>query len=313
MRLATLRTGWGPRLALHRQGPSGPEWVDAALAGAMVLGQPDFPTSLQVLLRRDGCALEGARTLLAALGSDPLPKEVPSWPEAGAPYDAPVPAPGAFLDFYAFEEHVRNARARRGLEVPPEWYEAPVYYRSNPRGLLGHGAEVWFPAGEEMMDYELELAAILGAPLENPTPAQAEAAIAGYALLNDWSARATQRKIMAVGLGPNKGKDFATSVGPWLVTPDELGDPKALILEARVNGETWSKGPFGAIRWSFGEMIAYAAEGVRFEAGDLFGSGTLGNGCGLEQGRFLKAGDRVELDGGPALGVLAGTVRQKGK
>ncbi len=313
MRLATLRTGWGPRLALHRQGPSGPEWADAALAGAMVLGQPDFPASLMSLLRRDGCALQGARTLLTALGSDPLPKEVPSWPEAGAPYDAPVPAPGAFLDFYAFEEHVRNARARRGLEVPREWYDAPVYYRSNPRGLVGNGAEVWFPAGEEMMDYELELAAVLGSPLESPTPSQAEAAIAGYALLNDWSARGAQRKVMAVGLGPNKGKDFATSLGPWLVTPDELGDPRALTLEARVNGEVRSRGSFGDIRWGFGEMIAYAAEGVRFEAGDLFGSGTLGNGCGLEQGRFLAVGDRVELDGGPVLGVLAGTVRQREK
>lgn len=312
MRLATLRTSWGQRLALCRRGPDGEEWVDAAIGAALLLGDPDCPSSLKGLLRREGPTMDSMRRLLAGLGEAPAPKELPVWKAAQAAFDPPVPDAGAFLDFYAFEEHVRAARARRGLEVPPEWYEGPAYYRSNPRSFLGHGAEVPFPPGETLMDFELELAAVLGRPLVSPAPEEAEAAVAGYCLLNDWSARAVQRKVMAVGLGPSKGKDFATSLGPWLVTPDELGPLSDLVLEARVNAETWSRSPFAKIRWGFGEMIAYAGEGVRFEAGDVFGSGTLGGGCGLELGKFLEAGDRVELVGGPALGVLAGTVRRKG-
>jgi fumarylacetoacetate (FAA) hydrolase len=311
MRLATLRTSWGPRLALHRRGPEGEEWVDAAIGAALLLSDPGCPSSLQGLLEKEGCALGSMRRLAQSLGSAPAPKELPVWRAAEAVFDPPVLAPGAFLDFYAFEEHVKNARARRGLEVPPEWYEAPAYYRSNARAFLGHRAVVDFPPGESMMDFELELAAVLGRPLRSPAPNEAQSAIAGYCLLNDWSARAIQRKVMAVGLGPNKGKDFATSLGPWLVTPEELGPPGELVLKARVNGETWCTSPFSKIRWSFGEMIAFAGEGVRFEPGDVFGSGTLGGGCGLELGRFLKDGDVVELDGGPALGVLAGTVRQE--
>jgi 2-keto-4-pentenoate hydratase/2-oxohepta-3-ene-1,7-dioic acid hydratase in catechol pathway len=117
---------------------------------------------------------------------------------------------------------------------------------------------------------------------------------------------------MKVGLGPCKGKDFATSLGPWLVTPDELGDPRELELVARVNGEEWSRGRVGEMRWCWGELLAFAGDGVRFEPGDVFGSGTVGGGCGLEQDRFLSPGDLVELDGGDPLGVLDGVVRQAG-
>lgn len=311
MKLATLGTAWGPRLALGRTGPTGLEWVDAALGAAALLGDGDCPSALKTLFQREGCALPTARRLLEALGDGPPPRDVPVWPAASASYLPPVLEVGSFLDFYAFEQHVKNARARRGLDVPAEWYDQPVYYRSNQRAFLGSGAEVHFPDGEAMMDYELELAAVLGAPLESPSAGEVQAAIAGYCLLNDWSARAVQRKVMAVGLGPSKGKDFATSLGPWLVTPDELGDLPELVLKARVNGEAWSEGRIGAMRWTFGELIAFAGEGVRFEPGDVFGSGTVGGGCGLELGRFLEAGDVVELDGGAALGVLTGTVRQK--
>lgn len=311
MRLATLLIPGGRRTALWHEDRSSPCWVDLAMASANLLGRASCPETLEGLLREEGPGLATPRSLLGALAAEGVPRGVDVWRDDGARFAPPVSDPGAFLDFYAFEEHVKNARARRGLEVPPEWYEAPVYYRSNPRAFLGHGSEAWFPAGEAMMDYELELAAVLGQTIEDPTPAQARAAVAGYTLLNDWSARSLQRRAMAVGLGPNKGKDFATSLGPWLVTPDELGPLEELTLEARVNGEVWSRGRFGAIRWDWGELLASAGEGVRFEAGDVFGSGTLGGGCGLEQGRFLKAGDRVELDGGKALGVLAGTVRQR--
>jgi len=309
MRLATVAPAGGPRAALWWPGQGG-RWVDLAAAGA-ALGEEGLPSSIVELLRRDGPELATARRILAALGDGPLPGGVPWWPAGGVRLAPPVPEPGVLIDFYAFEEHVRRARARRGLEIVPEWYRYPAYYRQNQRSLLGDGAEVWFPAGEDRMDYELELAAVLGAPLESPTPAEAEAAIAGYTLFCDWSARSIQAEVMKIGLGPAKGKDFASSLGPFLVTPDEAGDLAALTLRARVNGEPWSEGSPGAMRWSWGEMIAFAGEGVRFEPGDVFGSGTVGGGCGLEQDRYLAPGNVVELDGGDTLGVLSGTVRQR--
>lgn len=311
MRLATVVTRQGLRAAVRCRLPEGERWVDMAEGLARLLGEPGWPAGIRALLERDGPRLERVRAVAAAVERAGHTAGAPSWSFPGARLAPPVPDPGALLDFYAFEQHVRTARARRGLDMVPEWYDYPVYYRSNQRALLGPGAEVPFPAGETRMDFELELAAVLGAPLESPTPDEAEAAIAGFALLNDWSARAIQAEVMKVGLGPAKGKDFATSLGPWLVTPDELGDLDDLELEARVNGEVWSRGRVGSMNWTWGELIAFAGEGVRFEPGDLFGSGTVGGGCGLELGRFLSPGDVVELDGGEKLGVLTGTVRQQ--
>ena len=310
MRLATVRSGEGLRAAVLWETAGATLWVDVADAAATT-GDQGCPISLKGLLRRDGAALETARRVLEALeASGPAPG-VRTWSAANVTLGPPIPDPGAFLDFYTFEEHVRRARARRGLDMVPEWYRYPVYYRSNQRAFLGPGEDVWFPAGETRMDYELELAAVLGSPVENVDAASAEGAIAGFTLLNDWSARSIQRETMKIGLGPNKGKDFATSLGPWLVTADEVGDPGRAVLQARVNGEVWSHCEAGRMHWRWGEMLAYAAEGVRFEPGDVFGSGTVGGGCGLELGRFLSPGDRVELDGGVLFGVLAATVRQR--
>ena len=311
MRLATVRAARGGlRAAVLCHCDDGDAWVDVADAAAVLLGEPDCPSSLRELLRDDGVGLATPRRVVAGLAGEPVPEEVASWPFDGALLAAPIPDPGAFLDFYAFEEHVRRARARRGLDIVPEWFRYPVYYRSNQRAMLGPGVEIWFPAGEERCDFELELAAVLGTAIESPTPDAAEAAIAGYCLLNDWSARGIQAKVMKVGLGPSSGKDFASSIGPWMVTPDELGELAKLVLEARVNGSVWGRGRVGDMHWRWGEMLAFAANGVRFEPGDVFGSGTVGGGCGLELDRYLRSGDVVELDGGEALGVLAGTVRQ---
>jgi 2-keto-4-pentenoate hydratase/2-oxohepta-3-ene-1,7-dioic acid hydratase in catechol pathway len=312
MRLATVHSSRGLRAAAWCRVHDGDVWLDLAEAAAHLLDVPDFPFELREVLRLDGPGLSTVRQIVVELEGGEPPVEIATWPGRGARLTAPIPSPGAFLDFYAFEEHVRGARARRGLDIVPEWYRYPVYYRSNQRAMHGPDADIRFPAGETKMDYELELAAVLGTAVRDPTPDEAEAAIVGWCLLNDWSARAIQAETMKVGLGPNKGKDFATSLGPWIVTPDELGDVSELELEARVNGEVWSRGRVGAMHWRWGEMLAFAAEGVRFEPGDVFGSGTVGGGCGLELDRFLSDGDRVELDGGPLLGVLAGTVRQSG-
>lgn len=310
MRLATVAAGERLRVAVASMGPGRSSWVDVAAAASVLLGDDGCPTTLKELLRRDGPSLETSRKVVAALEAGPLPAELRVWSIDDAMLAAPVPDPGAFLDFYAFEQHVRSARARRGLDMIEEWYRYPVYYRSNQRAFLGTDATVLFPAGETQPDFEMEVAAVLGAPLHSPSVDEAEAAIAGYCLLNDWSARAIQREVMKVGLGPGRGKDFGTSLGPWLVTPDEIGDLAAVALEARVNGQTWSRGTAGAMNWRWGELIAFAGDGVRFEPGDVFGSGTVGGGCGLEQGRFLSVGDVVELDGGDVFGTLSGTVGQ---
>jgi fumarylacetoacetate (FAA) hydrolase len=201
---------------------------------------------------------------------------------------APIHRPPSVRDFYAFEEHVRNARAVTGRgEVVPEWYEIPVFYFSNPAAIYGPDEEVPYPEGSEALDYELEVAAVIGA----------DGAIGGFTIMNDWSARDLQRKEMKVGLGPAKGKDFATSLGPVVVTPDELGDLR-LEMVARVNGEERSRGSLGDMYHSWEAILEHAARNTHLRPGDVIGSGTVGTGCILEHGdeRWLRPGDQVELE-----------------
>jgi fumarylacetoacetate (FAA) hydrolase len=211
---------------------------------------------------------------------------------------APIPQPPSVRDFYAFEQHVRTARASRGLEVPPEWYARPVFYFSNPAAICGPDDDVGFPAASSEWDYELEVAAVAGS----------DGQVAGLTILNDWSARDLQRAEMTVGLGPAKGKDFATSLGPVVVTLDELGDLR-LEMTARVNGEERSRGNLADMHWSWDELAAYAAADTRLLPGDVLGSGTVGSGCILEHGdgRWLRSGDVVELEV-ERIGILANRV-----
>jgi fumarylacetoacetate (FAA) hydrolase len=201
---------------------------------------------------------------------------------------APVPRPPSVRDAYAFEEHIRNAARVTGRPgVPDEWYELPVFYFSNPAAIFGPDDEIPFPAGSEELDYELEVAAVIGA----------EGVIGGFTVMNDWSARDLQRNEMKVGLGPAKGKDFATSLGPVVVTPDELGDLR-LEMVARVNGEERSHGNLGDMYHSWEAIVERAAANTQLVPGDVIGSGTVGTGCILEHGdgRWLQPGDVVELE-----------------
>jgi fumarylacetoacetate (FAA) hydrolase len=201
---------------------------------------------------------------------------------------APVPRPPSVRDAYAFEEHIRNAARVTGRPgVPDEWYELPVFYFSNPAAIYGPDDEIPFPAGSEELDYELEVAAVIGA----------DGGIGGFTVMNDWSARDLQRKEMKVGLGPAKGKDFATSLGPVVVTPDELGDLR-LEMVARVNGEERSRGNLGDMYHSWEAILERAAANTQLVPGDVIGSGTVGTGCILEHGdgRWLQPGDVVELE-----------------
>ena len=200
----------------------------------------------------------------------------------------PVLRPPSIRDFYAFEEHVRRARELRGAGPPPaEWYEIPVFYFSNPGAVFGPDEVIPFPEGSRELDYELELAAVIGA----------DGQIGGFTIMNDWSARDLQRAEMAVWLGPAKGKDFATSLGPVIVTVDEFDGSSAQMI-ARVNGEERSHGNAAAMHHPWEAITAHAARNTRLLPGDVLGSGTVGSGCILEagNGRWLQPGDVVELE-----------------
>ena len=230
---------------------------------------------------------------------------------------APVPRPPSERDFYGFEQHVRTARERRGMEMDPDWFELPVFYFSNPHGIVGPGADVAVPPGCEWLDYELEVAAVVGRDGSDLDPDAAGTHIAGYCVMNDWSARDLQAREMRQLLGPAKGKDFATSLGPELVTPDELGDLR-LEMTAHVNGREYSRGNLGDCHWSFGDMLAYASRGTRVATGDVIGSGTVGTGCILELALvhgpdaypWLRPGDEVSLTV-EGLGTLTNRVRAR--
>jgi fumarylacetoacetate (FAA) hydrolase len=245
-------------------------------------------------------------------------RETRRWPADDVRLLAPLPRPPSLRDFYAFEQHVAKAFAIRGRPMPEEWYTLPVFYFGNPASVGGPEEPVAAPPGSSELDYELEVACVIGRGGRNIPAARAEEHIFGYTVLNDWSARDLQRTEMRVGLGPAKGKDFAASLGPWLVTPDELEDRAQgrpgvyrLAMTARVNGEERSRGNLADLHFTFGEMIARASSGADLYPGDVLGSGTVGTGCLLEltggQGPWLKPGDVVELEV-ERLGVLRNTV-----
>ena len=213
---------------------------------------------------------------------------------------APIPRPPSVRDFFAYEEHVRAGFKLRGAEIAPAWYEAPTFYFSNPAAIFGTGEAVRRPAGSRRLDFELEIAVALGA----------DRAIAGFMLMNDWSARDLQAMEMTVGLGPAKGKDFATSLGPWLVTADELPyDGERLELEASVtvNDRVVTRTSSRPMQFSWPELVAHAARDTVLHPGDVLGSGTLNRGCLLElgpiDGRWIEPGDVVALSA-PGLGEL---------
>jgi fumarylacetoacetate (FAA) hydrolase len=210
----------------------------------------------------------------------------------------PVLRPPSVRDFMAFEAHVANTRRLRGREVPPEWYDVPVFYFSNPAAIFGPGENVPYPEGTAELDYELECAAIIGA----------DGAIGGFTIMNDWSARDLQRVETRVGLGPAKGKDFATSLGPVVVTPDEF-DGASGVMIARVNGEERSRGELRDLHHPWATLVEQAARNTRLLPGDVIGSGTVGTGCILEHGdgRWLQRGDVVELEI-EGIGVLSNRI-----
>lgn len=274
------------------------------------LGRGDLPPDMLSFIQA------GAETWALA---EQIARQTQSvWPLDQVTLKAPLARPTTLRDAYAFETHVKTANKNRGREVPEEWYEFPVFYFTNPNSIYAPNEPVPMPASTQAMDYELEVAVVIGAGGKNIAADKAMEHVFGFTIFNDWSARDIQRKEMKVGLGPAKGKDFANTLGPWIVTPDEL--KKAATdrpgvynanMVARVNGKELSRGNWSDMYYSFGEIIARASEDSPLLPGDVIGSGTVGTGCLLEltkgEGPWLKKGDQIELEV-EHLGVLKNTV-----
>lgn len=230
----------------------------------------------------------------------------------------PIINPPSFRDFYAFEQHVRAARKLRGLEMHPDWFKIAIFYFSNPNCCYGHGQEIPYPSDTTELDFELEFAIIIGNGGSDIKAEDAAEVIAGYTILNDWSSRNLQREEMPLSLGPAKGKDFASSFGPYMVTPDELEDAwdnngkLDLRMTCHVNGKLISDGNTNDLYHSFGNMIERASMNTKLMPGEYIGSGTVGTGCILElrpenTGGWVQKGDTVTLEV-ERLGKLENTI-----
>jgi 2-keto-4-pentenoate hydratase/2-oxohepta-3-ene-1,7-dioic acid hydratase in catechol pathway len=211
---------------------------------------------------------------------------------------APVPRPPLMRDFMGFETHLKNIYPKLGLEIPPEWYNIPVYYKGNAGSVSGHDSDILIPSFAESVDFEFEIAVVIGDGGINIPADKAMDHVFGYTIYNDFSARAIQNQEMSVGLGPAKGKDFAGAhvIGPWIVTADEIDDIYNLKMVARVNGEIYCDTHSSTNHWHFKDMIAHASMDETIYPGEIMGSGTVGGGSGIEGDRFLNSGDVIELE-----------------
>ena len=248
-----------------------------------------FPSSMAAAIGSGPLFLATAHRSVSSLQDERaiLPMEDVIW--------LPTIDPPLMRDCLVFETHLRNSFLKVLGKVPEQYYEMPLYYKGNPLTLIGHEQEVPWPDYTQKMDYELELGFVIGRSGKDLTPKAAKAHLFGVTIFNDFSARDIQTNEMQGLLGPAKGKDFATALGPWITTVDEL-DVHDLIMIARVNGEEWSRGTSATMMWKIEEIIAYISKSEGIQAGELIGSGTVGFGCGLELGKLLKPGDVVELE-----------------
>jgi len=233
---------------------------------------------------------------------------------------APLPVPNSFRDAYAFRQHVEAGRKNRGLEMIPEYDEFPVFYFSNHNSITGPGIVNVYEKHLESLDFELEIAIVIGKEGLNIKASEANKYIFGYTIMNDWSARGLQMKEMKLNLGPAKGKDFATSIGPYITTVDELesyrtnNDKYDIPLSAHVNGVEVSKDNLKNMTWSFADIIERASYGTTLYPGDIIGSGTCGTGCFLEingssdKKQWLEDGDMISIEAG-ILGTLSNQIK----
>lgn len=337
MKLVTFHTPGTPERigALFADGSS----IAVLQAGSVAMdGEPsDFFASMLAFLQGGEAAREKGERVLEFITSQRPPDAIT--PVGGATLCAPVTRPESVRDCMAFEQHIINTIRAVGLKrfafadewiervfgrrrslaylLNRAWYERPIYYKSNRFSVVGTGVPVTMPSYTGKFDYELEWGVFINRQGADIPRSKAREHIGGYTVFNDFSARDIQMRELGGRLGPSKGKDFDTgnAMGPCLVTPDEIPDPYALTMRARVNGEEWSLGSTSEMYWTFEDIIAYVSKSETLYPGEFIGSGTCsgskGRGCGLEMGRFLKPGDVVELEV-EGIGVLKNEVIRDG-
>lgn len=298
--------GDGTLIDLH----SGLEWMYGA-PEIPAKKESGFPEDMVELISRQNVYLPLCQQLIELHETGKLSNSL-TLSEKDATLLSPVPRPTSMRDGYAFRQHVEAARRNRGVPMLPEFDEFPVFYFTNHLAVTGPGKVKVRKNAQEKLDYELEAAIVVGKEGMDIPAAKADEYIFGYTIMNDWSARALQMQEMKLNLGPAKGKDFATSLGPYLVTRDELA-PKAikgkegerhdLKMKAWVNGKQLSEGNMKDITWTFAQILERVSYGVKIEPGEVIGSGTVGTGCLLElngskitDNLWIKPGDKVVLE-----------------
>lgn len=323
VRERTAPTGAPWRLAAAADATS--PWLDLEIVRRRLIAADSRREHNAILFRQPITTLDDHLTRGLRIGA--LAELVEGFGESGGPRDAdddavldeadlafgpPILRPPSMRDFYAFEQHVATMWRRRESEIPEAWYRLPIFYFSNTSEIRGPGDPVWAPRGSTELDFELEVGAVVDTPAFNLPADRAAEAIGGYFVLNDWSARDLQRDESTVRLGPAKGKDFATTIGPWIVTPDEVASHRsdgasapdlamtATVQEAGGRTVEVTRGSWSAARYSFGQMLARASADVHVRPGEILGSGTVGTGCLLEVkdetlGRWLQPGDVVTV------------------
>ena len=317
MKLVTYRYPSGKqRLGALHSGDD--QLVDLAKAHKLLGGKNTKALkSMQALIEAGDKGLDLARNALDYARSDT--SYGLSVPTQSVQLLSPLPVPVQMRDFLCFETHLKQSfqsameiqssmaedpakamaefKASGRFKVPEVWYEFPIYYKCNRFACIGTGQDILWPTDSNLMDYELELAAVIGRGGKDISAADAGQHIFGYTIFNDISARDIQTREMQGMLGPAKGKDFDTGniLGPCIVTADEL-DPYDLTMIARVNGEEWSRGNSGTMYHNFETCIEHVSRSETLYPGEILGSGTVGNGCGLELKRFLSPGDIIELE-----------------
>jgi len=326
MRLVTfLDSKRSPKIGLHIGALGRGNVIDVAQAAAALpsLSGWSAPADMTALIRDADTALPKLKTILEAHASGQLPASA-TFAESGATLISPIPRPASMRDGYAFRQHVEAARRNRGVPMIPEFDRFPIFYFTNHLAVTGPGDLPVQKLAQEKLDFELEGPIVIGKGGRNIPAAEADSHIFGYCIMNDWSARHLQMEEMKLNLGPAKGKDFATSLGPYLVTRDELapaavpgsmGERYDLRMRAWVNDKLVSEGNLKDMTWTFAQLVERASYGVELHPGEVIGSGTVGTGCFLElngskitDNQWLKPGDRVvmEID---RLGRLENTIR----
>lgn len=327
MKLVSYRTGQHEHLGIYFQGQ-----IFNLAENALTLEMAALPDQMSEFLKLGDPAMQEAKAIEAAIKSGNKKIKLSNASENNL--IAPVPYPTSCRDGYAFRQHVEAARRNRKVPMITEFDQYPIFYFTNHNAIQGPGEIFCMPDHFQKLDFELEAAVVIGKKGRNIKASEADAYIAGYMIMNDMSARALQMEEMLLNLGPAKGKDFSTVIGPWLVTPEELesykvapkpghtGNTYNLSMQCRVNGQLVSEGNMKDMDWTFAEIVERCAYGVDIFPGDVIGSGTVGTGCFLElngtgllndpnyKTQWLQPGDVVEMEI-TGLGKLTNTIRKE--